>query len=326
MKAGRRCFKGLLWGLILVLAAAPAGAESLVAQYTGDHRTLVFGGNPLTQPPEYAWYYGCSPTAAGMLMGYWSGQGFTSLLPGVTDPMVQTAAVNNAMASPEHIKAGHDLGYTYGSYQNHSPNSIADFMLTDNAGTYYYNMPGGLRDWAAYTGVATKTSYYELVGYWSGPFTYDSFKAEINAGRPMVLNLITYAPGKGWVGHSVVGYGYQDNMFNLQIPLGGGSSMNVTVPGFAVRDTWVNGVGPGKQSEWLGWDDTPVYAALDAQGREWWPFLDLTATNGASYTGYWDWQVDDGVFYQPIPLPPSALLLASGGLLILLRRRLTAPK
>ena len=32
--------------------------------------------------PPYLWRHGCGPTAAGMVMGYWDGQGFPDLIPG----------------------------------------------------------------------------------------------------------------------------------------------------------------------------------------------------------------------------------------------------
>lgn len=316
----RRVFILLLPVLTLALTAGLAAADLQAIQSTGSLNNLRYGAASLTGTPEYDWWYGCSPTSGGMLMGYWYGKGYTSLLPGVTNYLTQTAAVNQAIASSAHIAAGAALGYTYGSYQNHAANSIADFMKTENAGTYAADMPTGLKDWAAYTGVATKTAYNADVSLFGGTFDYTGFKAEIDAGRPMLLNLATFVTGQGSVGHTILGYGYQENMFNLKIYNGYGYQ-NITVPGFAVMDTWLNGVGPGKQSDWLGWDENPVYAQLDGQGREWWPFLDMTQTGGWVFNELWDWQIDDGVFYEPAPVPAALLLFGSGLLALLWRRR-----
>jgi hypothetical protein len=269
--------------------------------------------------PEYKWYYGCSPTSGGMLMGYWFGKGYKKLLPGVTDPMVQDENVNNAIASKEHIEAGKTLGYTYGSYQNHEPNSIADFMQTENGSTYVDNIPIGLRGWTNYVGLGTKMAYHDLVALGRGSFDYSDFKAEIDQGRPMILNLFTYAPEYGWVGHSVVGYGYNDNMFTLLNPY---NKELISVPGFAVMDTWKNGTGRGTQSEWYGEKHKLFYSFLDNEGREWWPFLDATITHGWSWKNVWDWQVFDGCFYQPVPLPGTLWLLGFPFVGLIIWRRL----
>ncbi len=271
----------------------------------------------LNNVPEYSWYHGCSPTSAGMLMGYWYGKGYQNLLPGVTDPMVQDANVNKAISSPEHNAAD-----TWGG---HAPNSIADFMKTEGGGTSIDNIPTGLADWAAYVGVGTKTAYHDLVGYFSGTFDYADFMAEIDADRPMLLNLLTYSPAySDWVGHTVVAYGYQDNMFSLTVPTGRTASIEIIVPGFAVMDTWKNGVGAGKHADWKDWSSNPTYA-VDDGGVEWWPFLDVTLTDGWFWDDQWDWQVYDGVFYEPAPVPiPGAILLLGPGFaaVLVLRRRI----
>jgi hypothetical protein len=285
----------LVVGLTLALAAAPgAGLASSV----------------LSGVPEYLWYHGCSPTSGGMLMGYWAGKGYTKLLPGVTNPMVQSTAVNQAISS-----TAHNVNDTY---VGHTANCVADFMQTVRGGTYGDNIPTGLANWTSYVGLTAKTASLSEVSYYGGSFDYMDFVSEINAGRPMLLNLATYAPSKGWEGHTVLAYGYQADMFALRI-YNGTDYDNITVPGFAVMDTWKNGVGPGKQSDWEDWSSHTLYSQL-VNGVEWWPFLDMTLTNGYSYTDVWDWQIDSGVFYEPVPVPPTLVLLGSG-LLILLRPR-----
>jgi hypothetical protein len=300
----KRIFKLILvimLGLTLAAASSAALADSLV----------------LSGVPEYLWYYGCSPTSGGMLMGYWAGKGYSQLLPGVTDPMVQSDAVNNAIASPQHIAAGQALGYTYGSYKNHTSNCIADFMQTENGGTYMENISTGLLGWTSYVGL-TATSSYSEVSILGGTFDYTDFVSEINAGRPMLLNLVTFAPYPYYatVGHTVLAYGYQDAMFNIRIPIGGSGHQDITVGGFAVMDTWKDG--PSNYSTWLGWNGNVINSIIDDNGVEWWPYLDL---EGWSYTSLYDWQITSGVFYQPAPVPPTLVLLGSGLLILLWPRR-----
>lgn len=213
----------------------------------------------LSGVPEYYWYHGCSPTSGGMLMGYWFNKGYTQLLPGVTNAYVQSANVQNAISSPQH-----NAGDTY---VGHTANSIADFMQTVSGGSYAHNIPTGLRNWATYVGVDTKTAYHNWVNYFGGTFDYADYKGEIDHARPMLLNLESYSPRGYWVGHTVVAYGYKDAMFNITIPIGPNDTQNVTVPGFAVMDTWKNGI--YSQSNWLGVGGGVQYAILDADGREW---------------------------------------------------------
>ena len=49
------------------------------------------------RPAAYLWCNGCGPTSAGMVIGYWDGQGFDDLVPG--DASMQTAEVNQMMSS-----------------------------------------------------------------------------------------------------------------------------------------------------------------------------------------------------------------------------------
>ena len=310
----------LLAVLTLVLAALPVLTRAEIVDFTGDPAGITYGLGPLSGVPEYSWYHGCSPTSGGMLMGYWAEQGYTQLLPNVSDPMVQSDAVNNDIASPQHNAND--------TYAWHTANSIADFMKTVRGGTFLFSIAPGLVKWSNYVGV-TASAHDALVSLLGGSFTYNAFKTEIDAGRAMLLNMITYGPGYGWVGHTVMAYGYQDSMFNLRV-WNGLKYINVTVPGFAVMDTWKNGAGPNSQSSWMGWNGETVYSQIDSQGREWWPFLDLSLTRAHDDKTLWDWQIDDGVFYQPtdgltassadlglmsyaeVPVPATVWLFSSG--------------
>jgi hypothetical protein len=89
--------------------------------------------------PEYLWYHGCAPTSAGMLVGYWDGRpGYGDLFYG--DASVQTQAVSDMIASPQHLTD------PYCRY--HAANSVADFMRTDLAGySDYADIGKGLQQY-----------------------------------------------------------------------------------------------------------------------------------------------------------------------------------
>jgi hypothetical protein len=283
--------KTRLFRIILVLLLGlelAAGASAVLAD------SQVLAG-----VPEYFWTDGCSPTSGAMLMGYWAGQSYPQLLPGVSNPMINPGPGQNDPAVNADI------------------HGIAQCMGTDlnTGGTPDVNIAPGLAAWTNSVGLSVNTSTFNHVSWFGGTFTYATFKSEINAGRPMLLNLETYPPGEGLAGHSVLAYGYQDNMFQIRIPGGFGGYQNVTVPGFAVMDTWENGGGLGdsKQSYWRGWDGAShVYSFVDGNGVEWWPFVDCTATGGDMWLNMFDWEIDSAVLYEPTPVPPTLLLLGSG--------------
>jgi len=296
-----------------------------VAKFDG--RMIPMGSNPLSGVPEYHWYYGCSPTSGGMLIGYWdshpSGK-WSNLVEG--DISTYNDIAKNMIASPEHIRDY--WGTPDFNPGGHTDNCIADFMHTSRSGeglgdgaTWSSMIPKGLKDFAEWDNPDTSTNeaYYadswrDMVKYFNGPFSWSSFKSEIDAGRPMLLDVVEWHGGMNWYGHSVVGYGYQDDMFNIKIAYGPGSSdwKNVTVGGFAIWDTWDT---TGSQSSWLDWDWNLISSYTDENGVEWWPFLDMTLTNGYSYNDEsWDWQVVEGVYFHPgnpIPEPASLVLLGS---------------
>ena len=303
-----------------------------VATLSPDAAIPVFGGNPLDDVPEYVWWYGCSPTSGGMVIGYWDGRpGFGDLYDG--DASVWSGDGNTGtrsmVASTAHITAGAENGMTYGdwqnslSYPNHedNPDCIADFMHTQNGGSFSYDIAAGLEAYAAWDNPATAAneSYPAVadvidVPFWGGTFDYPDLQTEVDAGRPVLLNMMTYA-NSAWRGHTVVAYGYQDDMFDINVPLPGGTSANLTVPGFAVMDTWANGIG---QSNWLDWGGSTVNPVIDGNGVEWWPFIDL---KGSSYTESWDWMISDAVTLNVLPEPATLSMLAIGGIGLALRRR-----
>lgn len=315
------------------------GAISVTAKNASTLTQTVIGGAVLSDAPNYRWHYGCSPTTAGAMIGYWDSKpGYDNMVAG--DASTQTQAVDDMIASQQHITAGTENGYTYGTYENSAsypnhesnPDCLADFMHTVDGGTYLSNMSSGIENYIAWDNPSTtiNESYQSTVQsyddpYWGGTFSYDLLKNEIDADRPMMLNVFTYCEWEvdpSWYGHSIMAYGYQDNMFEL-FPAGGSS--NIIVPGVAIMDTWADGTTYG--SEWLrdtDGDNVPdVYyeSYIDLDGVEWWPLLTDSDTNGYSYDNFWDWTVAGGLTLDvAVPEPTTICLFALAGLFLRKRK------
>jgi len=194
----------LVW-LLAALCVATAGVSAAPLPAgtidVGNGLELAFyrqGVNPLPGAPSYDWWYGCSPTSAGMLMGYYDNNGYaglyyTNLVPGgsaeletfVGPPTGSAALANNAIASARHISdyytgpfgaSGDDVvGAPTGSL-----NCLADFMGTsqDAAGnsngstTFWYWTSSGnptayrfTSDDAVAGGVTTSSGMYGVGEY-----------------------------------------------------------------------------------------------------------------------------------------------------------------
>lgn len=247
--------------------AGTSPAESLtavagVASAQADSAETVIGGligtppqtdgEPLTSaptagavilpvlPPDYDWWYGCTPTAAGMMFAWWDLTYDSDVFPG--DP---TDWVYGAYPSSNPDDFTHANGVVAGwnhaqnnpsSYQGHPPDSLADFLLTEDGATYSTFMTHGLEAFAAWDDPDTPENesfvFSATLHSTQSGWTYADYRAEIDAGRPVLLNL--YSPSGG---HTVLGVGYNDT---------GG-------PHIEVLTTWNWGV---QEWEWANEDDT----------------------------------------------------------------------
>lgn len=169
--------------------------------------------------PQYTWWNGCSPTAAGMLFAWWdmpTGGGKVNLydgdatiwvpVPNTSNNPADFVGTHRMVASWEHRQAGIDLGLEYGSYRNHTANCLADFMLTEDGSTWRDDMAPGFMDFAAWDDPTTAISESYEATAWTdyipddgGTFTYDLFCDWIDSNKPLHL---------GITGHSVLAVGY----------------------------------------------------------------------------------------------------------------------
>jgi len=174
-------------------------------------------------PADYDWWNGCSPTAAGMLFGWWDEQGYgvfpgdhrnlPATYPGTSSVEGNYMDARGTVAGWAHKQEGQAQSLTYGSWQNHVPDSIADFILTSDGGTSRSNMEHGFEMFAAWDDPDTPecesslfdatTAYTPAYG---GAFDYATYCAAIDAGIPVHLGL-TGPTG----GHSVLGVGYNNS-------------------------------------------------------------------------------------------------------------------
>ncbi len=275
----------------MVLWLAPAVATTDVA------------ASVLEGVPDYLWHYGCSPTSAGMIVGYWDGlPGYGNLFYG--DASVETEATRNMIASPNHV-AEPNPPY------DHPEDCIADFMATSVPGgiTEYPNIPSGLEMYIEWDNPATPVSesYAPLVGLheiWQ--MDYQLLVDEIDAGRPMMLNLGLYYGGTIY-GHTVVAYGYEQALFPETL-IGGEDPNVLSVPGFAVHDTWTEGT---QGSEWVDPLGMSIDPLIDGDGVEWWPWLPI-GSNYPINDDIYDWLIYQAITVEIVPEPASLLLLGMG--------------
>ena len=189
-------------------AAVPAGAAADATQQV------------IADVPKYLWHHGCGPTAAGMVLGYWDMHGYPNLIDG--NSSTQTSAVNQAIASTQHYNDYSkpiddwntgvlaDKSSLGGAHKN---NSIADWMRTSwsidgmcYGWAYASNMDDAIDSYADWKGYSNFTATNEI---W-GDFTWEDFKTEIDAGRPMVFLVDTDANGS--TDHFIPAIGYDDSL------------------------------------------------------------------------------------------------------------------
>jgi len=252
-------------------------------QAEGDVLGLVsedYGGS-LSNGCDYDWWYGCSVTSAGMLMGYYDRNGYGGLLypdlvpGGVAEATAWSAWPDGQLARTAMASTGHQTDFysagTYGTNTgggpghgygdsgddlagpHHSFDCLADFMGTsqdsydgvnlnnvNGATSFWYSADGsrltytaieaagkqhyhdsgmyGMYEYVDYSGYDVSQLYNQYTdNYKTAGFTFDEYKAEIDAGRPVLIHV---------EGHTMFGYGYDDS---------GGQGL------VTLNDTWTSG-------------------------------------------------------------------------------------
>lgn len=176
--------------------------------------------------PGYAWRDGCGPTAVGMVVGYYDGNGWADLIPG--DATGVTADVNQAIAS-------HGTATAPGNYEDyalpqetslaiqpdkselpagdeHPADSVADFMHTSwSVDSLQYGWSWSNMIAPAFTGYVKlkyASSTPTCTTYAGSGLTWTLVKQQIDAGRPMVF--LVDSGGDGSTDHFVTVVGYRE--------------------------------------------------------------------------------------------------------------------
>lgn len=233
---------------IVVPSRPPVRTRMPVAQVSAADPGAVL----LPEVPAFDWSYGCSPTSASMMMGYYDRGSFPNMYAGPANggvcpltnavwgsgecPLSATHQGKDGRAARGHVDdywIGYDNSdndpYITNSWSEHAAaECTADFMGTNmsryghsDGSTTFYNYTDGspLTSYAGcepgdrdgchgidlflqsrgYTATAVYSQY--IKGYEGNTlgFTFDDYKAEIDAGRPVIIQVS---------GHTMLGLGY----------------------------------------------------------------------------------------------------------------------
>lgn len=209
---------------------------------------------PASIPPDvpaYRWTHGCGPTAAGMVIAYWDKNGFSKLYPGSDDSFVQDSSINELIASsvntyshvndyanPQEYSGSGMIQDNYLSlgYTPHVNDSLADFMLTSRSTrgnqygwSYFSDVRPAFLEYVQYINSHYDRAYHVSVNnYTNYTYTISSlwsrYKAEIDAGRPVVF--LVDSSGDGQTDHFITATGYGTNSLGQPI--------------YRFNDTWDN--------------------------------------------------------------------------------------
>lgn len=199
-------------------------------------------GSSLPDESTYSWWFGCSPTSAGMLLSWYDRNGYSNFVPG-GEAELDTfgnvdALVNDIIASPGHIADFYSDGYNLGGDDVAAPwhdfDCLADFMgtsqdaygNTNGATTFYY--------YASNNPISYSQIYSYGPGYYDSSGMYGIYEYVNYAGYEVVQLYNQYIYGYGGVqngftfddykneidsgrgvilhidDHSIYGYGYVD--------------------------------------------------------------------------------------------------------------------
>ncbi len=182
--------------------------------------------------PNFQWYNGCGPTAAGMLIAYWDAHGYDGLVNGESE-LLQTPEINAMIASEGHI-ADYALvpdatGRTDDSTGDlipdksetggaHEDDCLADYMHTSWSAepyklgyglTWASMVPIGLEEYTMNAPRITQ-SIAQYVGYSKelpgASFSWEDLRFQVDSAHPMIATVDYNADGDTDHLVTIVGY------------------------------------------------------------------------------------------------------------------------
>ncbi|HIJ89352.1 MAG: hypothetical protein OEV89_00650 [Desulfobulbaceae bacterium] len=260
--------------------------------------------------PEYDWWYGCSPTAAGMMMGYYDRNGYKGLsyqklVPGAqaemstfnSTPGVWQYNVQSIMASKGHVADFYNNGYLASNddkYTGRAFDSLADFMGTSqdatqnvNASTTFWNYTDGSKlalsdmyllgsSYYNRSGMYGMWEYFQYAGYGSGSLSQQN-----------IYNQLIYG-----YNNNKLGFTFDD----YRAEIDAGRVVMIHVEGHSMLG--------------FGYDDAGKQILLN----DTWSPGTHSMTWGGTYSGLKQFGVTvfEPTGGSPVPLPGTSLLLVSG--------------
>lgn len=298
--------------ILCFLGASSAGADELGFYQEGGTNTLA--------GPSYDWWYGCSPTSAGMMIGYYdrygyAGLSYSNLVPGglaetttflasnqwnylVKNIIASQGYVNDfyryADGTPDTTTSGNGAYGISGDDRTatHSFNCLADFMGTSqdlvgnvNGATTFYYFNNGARFYArdaAYYGVSNQ----------DGMFGMDEYLRYAGYGTGQIANDTNFFTQHIYSPSFPLGFTFAN--YKAEIDAG-------RVVMIQVKDHSMFGFGYNDAGQLIYFYDT-------------WDDSEHSMTWGGSYAGLDQWGV---VCFTPIggsavPLPSTLLFMVSG--------------
>ena len=126
-----KIFAIIIWLMFQTISLATISPPEIV-EVGGRELIRYSQGSQLPNTPNYDWWYGCSPTAAGMMIGYYDRNNFDNFIPSgdaelnsfPSTPGSWDYLAQYAIASPEHVSDFYSGGYgasgddVFGSWHN----------------------------------------------------------------------------------------------------------------------------------------------------------------------------------------------------------------
>jgi len=342
-RAALKVFAVLFFGVVLTCGA---GASEIGFFNQGDI---------LSGAPDYDWWYGCSPTAAGMMMGYYDingydGQRYDNLVPGRTAELENFTdsgmLAKNIIASDGHIAAFYqdgdnnttdgnfgeyndDLTDSSGNFLRDSDdfNSLADFMgtsqdkygLSNGATRFWVNTDGSRLDyWDVQEGIINNEEYAEAGVNSDGMYGIGEYVTYAGYGFD---DLYTQLTSNNYFGYESFSGGFSFEEYMAEIYAGRVVMLH------AAKIVGYNADGSPKYSGHsmfgYGYESINLYLHL----HDTWTLGQKSMTWDGTYQSDWElWGVT--VLALHVPEPATLILLFSGMMAfpIAVRRRKNCEK